>query len=39
MTEYFPTEAARLDVAHTTRLFDAAAVAEASRALHSQFFS
>lgn len=38
VTDYFPTETASLDVAYTTRLFDAAPVAEASRALRSQFF-
>lgn len=36
--DYFPTEAAALDVAYTTRLFDAAPVEEASRAMGSQFF-
>jgi hypothetical protein len=38
VTDYFPTEAAGLGVAYTTRLFDAAVVAEASRGLHSPFF-
>lgn len=38
-TEYFPTEAASLNVAYTTRLFDASVVKEASRALHSPFFA
>jgi hypothetical protein len=38
VTDYFPTETAGLNVAYTTRLFDAAPVAEASRQLHSQFF-
>jgi hypothetical protein len=37
-TEYFPTEAAALNVAYTTRLFDAGPVKEASRALSSPFF-
>lgn len=36
--DYFPTEAKQLDVAYTTRLFDAALVKEASRQLHSPFF-
>lgn len=39
VTEYFPTETAGLNVAYTTRIFDAAPVAEASRALHSRFFA
>lgn len=38
VTGYFPTETAALNVAYTTRLFDAAGVAEASRALNSPFF-
>ncbi|WP_066548112.1 MULTISPECIES: hypothetical protein [unclassified Sphingomonas] len=38
VTDYFPTETRALNVAYTTRLFDAAPVAEASRALHSAFF-
>ena len=38
-TDYFPTEAKQLDVAYTTRVFDASVVEEASRPLHSQFFS
>ena len=38
VTDYFPTEAAALGVAYTTRLFDAAVVAEASRGLRSPFF-
>jgi hypothetical protein len=37
-TDYFPTEAAGLGAAFTTRLFDAAPVAEASRDLASPFF-
>lgn len=36
---YFPTEAAGLGAAFTTRLFDAAPVAEASRDLASPFFA
>jgi len=38
-TAYFPTEAAGLGAAFTTRLFDAAPVAEASRDLASPFFA
>lgn len=38
-TGYFPTEAAGLGAAFTTRLFDAAPVAEASRDLSSPFFA
>ena len=38
VTDYFPTETAALDVAYTTRLFDASVVEEASRAIHSPFF-
>lgn len=38
VTDYFPTEARALGVAYTTRLFDAAPVAEASRVLNSEFF-
>ncbi len=38
VTDYFPTEAKALDVAYTTRLFDAAPVREASRPLQSPFF-
>lgn len=38
VTDYFPTEAKALGVAYTTRLFDAAPVAVASRALGSEFF-
>ena len=37
--DYFPTEAAGLNIAHTTRIFDASAVEEASRPLHSPFFA
>lgn len=36
--DYFPTETKGLDVAYTTRLFDAAPVHEASRGVNSQFF-
>lgn len=38
VTDYFPTETAALNVAYTTRLFDASVVEEASRQLYSQFF-
>ncbi len=38
VTDYFPTEAAALGVAYTTRLFNAAPVAEASRGTRSPFF-
>jgi hypothetical protein len=38
VTDYFPTETRALDVAYTTRLFDAAPVKDASRPLHSPFF-
>jgi hypothetical protein len=38
VTDYFPTETAGLNVAYTTRLFDASLVEAASRALHSQFY-
>jgi hypothetical protein len=37
-TDYFPTEAAALDIAYTTRIFDAAPVEQASRGVHSQFY-
>lgn len=37
-TDYFPTEAKQLNVAYTTRLFDASVVEEASRQLSSAFF-
>jgi hypothetical protein len=37
-TDYFPTEAASLGVAYTTRLFDASVVEEASREMQSPFF-
>jgi len=36
--DYFPTEAARFEVAYTTRLFDASVVEAASRPMHSPFF-
>jgi hypothetical protein len=39
VTDYFPTEAAGLNVAYTTRLFDAAVVEGASRAMNSPFIS
>ena len=38
VTDYFPTETKGLDVAYTTRLFDASLVKDASRPLHSPFF-
>ena len=38
VTEYFPTEASALNVAYTTRIFDASLVKEASQPLHSPFF-
>jgi hypothetical protein len=38
-TDYFPTETAGLNVAYTTRLFDAAVVEEASRHLRSPFLA
>lgn len=38
VTDYFPTETQALGVAYTTRLFDGASVAEASRGLDSPFF-
>jgi len=38
VTDYFPTETKMLNVAYTTRLFDARPVAEASRAMRSAFF-
>jgi hypothetical protein len=37
VTDYFPTEAAALNVAYTTRLFDAAIVRQASRPMSSPF--
>lgn len=36
--DYFPTEAAGLNAAYTTRLFEAAPVADASRAMASPYF-
>ena len=39
VTDYFPTEAAELNVAYTTRIFDAAIVREASQPLGSPFFA
>lgn len=39
VTDYFPTETAALGVAYTTRLFDAAPVAGASREMNSPFFA
>lgn len=36
--DYFPTETSGLDVAYTTRLFDASLVKDASRPLNSPFF-
>lgn len=38
VTDYFPTETAGLNVAYTTRLFDASGTEEASRAMRSQFY-
>ena len=37
-TDYFPTEAAALDVAYTTRLFDARVTEAASRPMRSPFY-
>lgn len=37
--DYFPTEAKRLQAAYTTRIFDAKATVEASRAMGSPFFA
>ena len=39
VTDYFPTETAGLNVAYTTRIFDASLVGEASRAVNSPFFA
>jgi hypothetical protein len=39
VVDYFPTEAAGLNVAYTTRIFDASVVEEASRPLHSPYFA
>ncbi len=38
VTDYFPTETAGLNIAYTTRIFDAAPVEAASRGVHSQFY-
>lgn len=38
VTDYFPTETAGLNIAYTTRIFDAAPVEEASRSVRSQFY-
>lgn len=38
VTDYFPTETASLDVAYTTRLFDATLVKQASLPLNTPFF-
>lgn len=38
VTGYFPTETAGLNVAYTTRIFDASPVKEASLQMHSPFF-
>lgn len=38
VTDYFPTETAALEVAYTTRIFDAAPVEAASRGVHSPFY-
>ena len=38
VTDYFPTEAAGLNVAYTTRLFDALVTEDASRPLSSPFY-
>lgn len=38
-TDYFPGEAQALNAAYTTRIFDASAVAEASRHLNSPYFT
>jgi hypothetical protein len=39
VTDYFPTEAAELNVAYTTKIFDAELVKEASKPLHSLFYA
>lgn len=39
VTDYFPTETKQLNIAYTTRIFDAAPVEAASRQTHSQFFA
>lgn len=38
VTDYFPTETAALNVAYTTRIFDAAPVEAASRGVNSHFY-
>jgi len=38
VTDYFPTETATLDIAYTTRIFDAGPVEAASRGTRSHFF-
>lgn len=38
VTDYFPTEAKGLNIAYTTRLFDATLTEEASRPMHSPFY-
>lgn len=38
VTEYFPTEAKKLDAAHTTRILDATVVGDASRDMNSVHF-
>jgi len=38
VADYFPTETAGLNVAYTTRIFDAKVVKEASLPLHTLFF-
>ena len=37
--DYFPNEAAQLNAAFTTRIFDATVVEEASRAMRSPFYA
>lgn len=39
VTDYFPTEAAGLNVAYTTRIFDAGIAEEASRGVRSPFYA
>lgn len=39
VTDYFPTEAAALNVAYTARLFDARVVEDASRPMRSPFLA
>jgi hypothetical protein len=38
VTDYFPTETAALDIAYTTRIFDAGPVEAASRGVRSHFY-